>query len=168
MALVASSPDIHSIGQVGMASVDTGVLFLISFLLLPICRRLLRRSLSLLALEAWAFLWSLAIGAAASTLVDVFLFPGRSLALRLFDIFQYALALFLWCSLYFSITHWRRALQAQSEARVARLDALRYQLNPHFLFNSLNAVSTLMIEEDGAAATRMLSQISDYLRTLLD
>src|SRR5260370_39421155 len=50
----------------------------------------------------------------------------------------------------------------------ARLLARRYQLNPHFLFNSLNAVSTLVLDGNAPAATRMLAQIGDLLRTSLD
>jgi two-component system sensor histidine kinase AlgZ len=57
---------------------------------------------------------------------------------------------------------------AEREARDARLSALRYQLNPHFLFNSLNAVSTLVLKSDAAGATRMLSQIGSLLRGSLD
>jgi len=83
--------------------------------------------------------------------------------------------LFMWCSLYFSIKQWQqsnmekeRLLRAESELRETRLLALRYQLNPHFLFNSLNAVSTLVLDGNGPAATRMLAQIGDLLRTSLD
>jgi LytS/YehU family sensor histidine kinase len=83
--------------------------------------------------------------------------------------------LFMWCSLYFSIKQWQqsseereRLLRVEAEVREARLLALRYQLNPHFLFNSLNAVSTLVLDGNGPAATRMLAQIGDLLRTSLD
>jgi len=83
--------------------------------------------------------------------------------------------LFIWCSLYFSIKQWQqsseekeRLLRVESEVREARLLALRYQLNPHFLFNSLNAVSTLVLDGNAPAATRMLAQIGDLLRTSLD
>jgi two-component system sensor histidine kinase AlgZ len=41
-------------------------------------------------------------------------------------------------------------------------------LNPHFLFNSINAVSTLVLDGNAPAATRMLAQIGDLLRTSLD
>jgi two-component system sensor histidine kinase AlgZ len=41
-------------------------------------------------------------------------------------------------------------------------------LNPHFLFNSLNAVSTLVLDGNAPAATRMLAQIGELLRTSLD
>ena len=81
----------------------------------------------------------------------------------------------MWCNLYFSIKQWRQSvsarellLHAESEVREARLRALRYQLNPHFLFNSLNAVSTLVLDGNASAATRMLAQISDLLRASLD
>ena len=81
----------------------------------------------------------------------------------------------MWCSLYFSIKQWQqsckekeRLLRAESEVREARLLALRYQLNPHFLFNSLNAVSTLVLDGNARAATRMLAQIGDLLRASLD
>src|SRR6202521_290780 len=83
--------------------------------------------------------------------------------------------LFIWCSLYFSIKQWQqsseereRLLRAESELREARLLALRYQLNPHFLFNSLNAVSTLVLDGNAPAATRMLAQIGDLLRSSLN
>jgi two-component system LytT family sensor kinase len=49
----------------------------------------------------------------------------------------------------------------------ARLGALRMQLNPHFLFNSLNAVLVLVREKDTAAASQMLELLSDVLRQAL-
>ena len=48
----------------------------------------------------------------------------------------------------------------------AQLDALRAQLNPHFLFNTLNTISVLM-SEDVVAANRMLLRLGDLLRTSL-
>ena len=59
-------------------------------------------------------------------------------------------------------------LQAQADAHHARLQALRYQLNPHFLFNALNGVSTLVTEEHTREATDMLAQLSDFLRMTLE
>ncbi|HEY0777735.1 MAG TPA: histidine kinase [Gemmatirosa sp.] len=49
----------------------------------------------------------------------------------------------------------------------ARLDALRAQLHPHFLFNSLNAVSVLVRAQETAAATRTLELLGDLLRHLV-
>ncbi|MEM1127675.1 MAG: histidine kinase [Bacteroidota bacterium] len=61
-----------------------------------------------------------------------------------------------------------RAIQAEAHAHQARLQALRYQLNPHFLFNALNGVSTLVTEVRTREATDMLAQLSDFLRLTLE
>lgn len=49
----------------------------------------------------------------------------------------------------------------------ARLDALRMQINPHFLFNTLHAVSTL-VERDPQGVRRMIARLSDLLRYTLE
>jgi len=158
--------------------------FLASFLLRPVCRTLFRRSLPWLPLEACAFGWSAVLGAIATFVSE--LVKLRAVA-PIWPSFpeswlEFAVVFFLWCTLYFSIKQWQQAAreraqlarererlaQAQSEAREARLSSLRYQLNPHFLFNSLNAVSTLVLAGKASAATRMLAQIGDLLRTTLD
>ena len=54
-----------------------------------------------------------------------------------------------------------------SQLAEARLSALRMQLNPHFLFNSLNATLVLVRDQDTPTATRMLEQLSDVLRHVL-
>src|SRR5262249_2814360 len=55
----------------------------------------------------------------------------------------------------------------QRELVEARLEALRMQLNPHFLFNTLHAISAL-IHEQPDAADRMVARLSDLLRLTLD
>jgi two-component system sensor histidine kinase AlgZ len=57
--------------------------------------------------------------------------------------------------------------QAQSAARDAELRALRLQVNPHFLFNSLNAISALVSAQSNREANRMLASLSDFLRATL-
>jgi len=57
--------------------------------------------------------------------------------------------------------------QAQSSARDAELRALRLQVNPHFLFNSLNAISALVAAQSNREANRMLESLSDFLRATL-
>jgi two-component system, LytTR family, sensor kinase len=152
-------------------------LFVASSLLRPVCRSLMRRSYSWIALEIRAFAWSLLGGASSAYVIQ--LIASASLSFRWTDwlvaMVRTTFNLFVWCSLYFSIKLWQqslrerdRLLRAQAEARDARLSALRYQLNPHFLFNSLNAVSTLVLEGNPPAATRMLAQIGEFLRTILD
>lgn len=60
----------------------------------------------------------------------------------------------------------RRAMEARVLAREAELEALKAQLNPHFLFNALNSVMTL-ITSDPPAAQRMLVRLSELLRITL-
>jgi sensor histidine kinase YesM len=60
------------------------------------------------------------------------------------------------------------ATQLQVSLSQARLQALRAQLNPHFLFNTLNAISVLALKGQGEAVARTLSQLSDLLRLSLD
>jgi len=59
-----------------------------------------------------------------------------------------------------------QAAQLQVQLADARLAALRTQLNPHFLFNTLHAV-TVLIREDPAAATRVVTRLGDLLRLTL-
>jgi signal transduction histidine kinase len=59
-----------------------------------------------------------------------------------------------------------RAAELQQQLAEAQLENLRLQLNPHFLFNTLNAVSAVMYE-DVRKADAMLAKLSDFLRTVL-
>lgn len=61
----------------------------------------------------------------------------------------------------------RVAAEAQSAANRAKLSALRYQLNPHFLFNTLNSISSLVITKRSSDAEEMLTKLSEFLRTTL-
>jgi len=60
-----------------------------------------------------------------------------------------------------------QAVRLTAQLAEARLGALRMQLNPHFLFNSLNAITVLVRDENTAAASRMLELLSDVLRLVL-
>lgn len=80
-----------------------------------------------------------------------------------------------WAGFYFGINYYltlrnetERALVAARLADQAQLKMLRYQLNPHFLFNTLNAISTLVLEKEGKAANDMLTRLSAFLRYSLD
>ena len=70
---------------------------------------------------------------------------------------------------YFVEAKERESQTARLAAQVAeaRLGALRMQLHPHFLFNSLNAITVLVRDQDTANATRMLELLSDVLRQVL-
>jgi signal transduction histidine kinase len=87
----------------------------------------------------------------------------------------YSFVLIAWSVLYFGVQAWvslaaerDRLARAESLAQAARLKALRLQLNPHFLFNTLNAISTLVAESRSQEANRMLARLAAFLRTTLD
>jgi LytS/YehU family sensor histidine kinase len=61
----------------------------------------------------------------------------------------------------------RATAELKTQLVQARLDALRGQLHPHFIFNTLNAAATLM-HEDVDGADQMLTQLGELLRTSLD
>ena len=80
-----------------------------------------------------------------------------------------------WSGLYFALKFYRllqqqvqKSIKAESMAHEAQLLMLRYQLNPHFLFNTLNAISTLILSGDNKIANEMLSKLSNFLRYSLD
>jgi len=61
----------------------------------------------------------------------------------------------------------RSLLQAQVLAREAELKMLRYQINPHFLFNTLNAVSALIVTGQSQAADAMVNKLARFFRNAL-
>jgi two-component sensor histidine kinase len=65
------------------------------------------------------------------------------------------------------LRHFLVSRDLEAKLAEAKLENLRLQLHPHFLFNTLNAISSVMYE-DVDKADRMLSQLSDFLRTVLD
>jgi hypothetical protein len=80
-----------------------------------------------------------------------------------------------WSGLYFGIKYYQQlqqqteqTLKATAAAHQAQLKMLRYQLNPHFLFNTLNAISTLILDGANETANLAVSRLSDFLRYTLD
>lgn len=83
--------------------------------------------------------------------------------------------LLCWSGLYFGIKYYQQlqeqteqTLKATAAAHQAQLKMLRYQLNPHFLFNTLNAISTLILDRANDTANKAVSRLSDFLRYTLD
>jgi LytS/YehU family sensor histidine kinase len=75
-----------------------------------------------------------------------------------------------WSGLYYVIKLWadlitekKRAEKADLLAHKAQLQMLRYQLNPHFLFNALNTIRAL-VEEDKEKAKQIITELSEFLR----
>ncbi|HEX8382533.1 MAG TPA: sensor histidine kinase [Sphingomonas sp.] len=100
--------------------------------------------------------------------------PGLSLTLVLGSVFLNFTVLAGWSALYFGINFYLIVEQQIDELKVlemqassAQLAMLRYQLNPHFLFNTLNSISTLVLLKQTERANAMLSRLSSFLRYTL-
>src|SRR5262249_52523183 len=84
-------------------------------------------------------------------------------------------ALISWSALYLGAKHYQafqveheRALQAKARAHEAGLQALRYELNPHFIFRELDALSILIAKCNTADADRKLLRLAPFLRARLE
>ncbi|HEY6923510.1 MAG TPA: histidine kinase [Steroidobacteraceae bacterium] len=97
----------------------------------------------------------------------------------LFELFGGAISttylLLCWTALYFAIRYYESqqkqqeaVLKAVALAQESQLKMLRYQLNPHFLFNTLNAISTLILDNQNRTANHAIARLSEFLRYTLD
>jgi two-component system, LytTR family, sensor kinase len=79
-----------------------------------------------------------------------------------------------WSALYYAINYFLtveeqadRLERLEAQTTAAQLAMLRYQLNPHFLFNTLNSISTLVLLKQTEPANAMLTRLSGFLRHTL-
>jgi signal transduction histidine kinase len=79
-----------------------------------------------------------------------------------------------WCAFYFALAYAaavreaeRRTAGFQAAARSAELRALRYQVSPHFLFNTLNSLSSLVLQGKREEAEQMIQSLATFFRTSL-
>ena len=100
--------------------------------------------------------------------------PGLNFGLVFGQLFLNFTVLAGWSALYFGINFYLIVEQQadqliilESQASTAQLAMLRYQLNPHFLFNTLNSISTLVLLKETERANAMLSRLADFLRFTL-
>jgi len=162
--------------------------FLSSFAMYAICHWLWRNQVPMLRVVVVCVAASYPLGilgAAASFWSEIHL-AGAPSPLNWDTIFAAApgaaFILIAWSALYFAIKHYfaleqksrqlvaseMLAIEAQSLAREMQLRALRYQLQPHFLFNTLNAISTLVLDNQPRVASQMISHLGNLLRSTLD
>lgn len=158
----------------------------LTFALRPVYHRIWKRKPNVLTIGLAiiacsiiaAYLW-LILGEIVFAVLGIRRFPvpeKQSLIAYLSDTFIVSLQhhkpfLFLsWSALYFGIKYWQskreeeeNALRSQALAQEAELKMLRYQLNPHFLFNSLNSASAL-VHESPLKTEKMLGELSEFLR----
>lgn len=80
-----------------------------------------------------------------------------------------------WCAIVFALAYddearekTLRLMEAQALAAESQNQMLRYQINPHFLFNTLNALSSLILQKDFDRAERMVLSLSNFLRASLE
>jgi len=131
----------------------------------------------LLVTILWHKIWSIFHGE-SETLIQMWQqfkdIPNYSLSQWLTTGY-YPLFLFLAWSGFFVGSKWFFAHQAQRlllndaqlQAKQAQLQTLRYQLNPHFLFNVLNNIDVSVLSDDKATAHKMLQHLSSFLRNSL-
>ena len=130
----------------------------------------------------WGFsILTMLTAAAIYSLIDAWMFntiqrPGEPFELRLFlgTIFLDFTVIAAWSALYYAINFFLvveqqadQLARLESQASSAQLAMLRYQLNPHFLFNTLNSISTLVLLKQTERANAMLSRLSSFLRYTL-
>jgi signal transduction histidine kinase len=121
-----------------------------------------------LAVSLYAFIDSWVIGLYRSD-------SGVSFAQLFIGVFYLdATLLGAWSALYYATNFFLQIeeqndqlLRLESQATSAQLAMLRYQLNPHFLFNTLNSISTLVLLKQTEPANAMLSRLSSFLRYTL-
>ncbi len=100
--------------------------------------------------------------------------PGITITRMLGFVFLNFVTLAGWSALYFGINFYLiveeqidQMQHLENQASSAQLAMLRYQLNPHFLFNTLNSISTLVLLKQTERANAMLSRLSSFLRYTL-
>jgi len=154
--------------------------FIESLALHWLCRELWNRRIALLGTLIWCVPVSYGLGvvcAAVATWTEIHV-GGSTMRLRWALVFYEAtgasFVLIAWSALYFGIKHYQalekerlRVDASESLARDAQLRALRYQLHPHFLFNTLNAVSTLVLDNQPTRPVEMITRLADLLRGTL-
>jgi two-component system, LytTR family, sensor kinase len=134
------------------------------------------------AIERRSWLRSLLMHLPASLLFSVLKIVIESRLLQWFDpgqrhLVQFPSTLFTYYAILGAIyafdyygkyrAHELKASQLQAQLAQAQLQALKMQLHPHFLFNTLHAISSLM-RRDVEAAERMIARLSDLLRLTLE
>ena len=79
-----------------------------------------------------------------------------------------------WGALYLALAHSKdlqrmmvHSRRLEQLNRESELRALRYQLNPHFVFNALNSVSSLIIDQKNEQAEKLVDDLADYMRAVL-
>jgi two-component system LytT family sensor kinase len=153
--------------------------FSISLILSVIYRQLIRQTpLVTWGLTAVVLLVAVLLHASIDAWVQGVYYAGSrdtTFAQRLIGLLYLPLTLLGgWSALYYAINFFLtveqqadRLERLEAQATAAQLAMLRYQLNPHFLFNTLNSISTLVLLKQTEPANAMLTRLSGFLRHTL-
>ena len=175
LSSLANAQPLSSLVLVLIASI-TG--FSLSLILAVIYRALMTRA-PLITWGVTALVLALAVSLYA--FIDSWVFslylPGdeANFAQLFLGVFYLDLTLLgAWSALYYAINFFLQVeeqndqlLRLEAQATSAQLAMLRYQLNPHFLFNTLNSISTLVLLKQTEPANAMLSRLSSFMRYTL-
>lgn len=188
-ALVLQYPDFW--GMLGRRGVATSVGAAITFLVYLALRPFRHRGLGTNALVAGLLCLPASLAFAATNYSIFYLYAPLDAArhdptmqgmgpveMAMVSIVESSLSWFFlfaaWCALYVAVSQARqlraadrRAAGLAREAQEAQLRALRYQINPHFLFNTLNSLSSLVLAGRTDTAERMLMNLSNFFRATL-
>lgn len=184
-AAVGTDPVASALGKVVHYAISSIVIVAISVVMYALHKRLIRSRrpeeslhllflgaflLALLAAPIWAGLGFLVYTAFTWPLPTVF-----DLADFGYDMAYGGGLMFGWACLFVNLLfaselseRAARLAAIREEALAAQMRALRYQVNPHFLFNTLNSVDAMIGEGETAQAQRMVLSLSTFLRTTLE
>ena len=175
LSSLANAQPLSSLVLVLIASI-TG--FSLSLILAVVYRALMTRA----PLTTWGVTaLVLALAVSLYAFIDSWVFslylPGdeANFAQLFLGVFYLDLTLLgAWSALYYAINFFLQVeeqndqlLRLEAQATSAQLAMLRYQLNPHFLFNTLNLISTLVLLKQTEPANAMLSRLSSFMRYTL-
>ncbi|MEL7729870.1 histidine kinase [Citromicrobium bathyomarinum] len=168
----------QGLGFLMLVLIATVMSFSLSLLLSVVYRNLIGRP----PLVTWGFT-ALALAAAVSmqVLIEAWVaglyYSDRETTLTQLFFLYLSVELPLlgaWTGLYYAINYFLqleeqadRLERLEAQATSAQLAMLRYQLNPHFLFNTLNSISTLVLLKETVPANAMLTRLSRFLRHTL-
>jgi two-component system LytT family sensor kinase len=172
----------HMSGSVTVIAIAAVSGFLLSLQLRYIYQRLWNRSpqtifaVALISCYLFALIWRVIINSAYLEFTSVSMEWEMRSVLEFFSNAMHSTYLLLcWTGIYFGIKYYmsyqqqhEATLRAAALAQEAQLKMLRYQLNPHFLFNTLNAISTLILDSENRTANQAVMRLSEFLRYTLD
>lgn len=178
--VLSSIPYRHRVDYIAFRGAFLASSFLASFPMYWLCHVLWKRRPRLGVIASFCVIvpYPLGVLCAAAAFQSGIIFSTKRPPFTWSDVITAApsgwFALIAWASFYFGIKLYleleekhRQLLAIERLAREAEIRALRYQLQPHFLFNTLNAISTLVLSEQVKPATEMIGKLASLLRDTL-